>query len=109
MNNGAKYAAFRTYDVTTSTPSVCFTTAVQNMVAYGDPNPSGTPTPVAPGLSPSSVFVTVTMANGVPAEMTVGITSYQLNAVFATITLTNKPQATYSYLGRYAPGQGCTP
>ena len=53
VNNGAKYAALRTYESTTSTPSACFQTAVQDMVAYGDPTGANT-TPVAPNLTPSN-------------------------------------------------------
>ena len=52
VNNGAKYAALRTYEQTSSTPSSCFTTAVQDMVVYGDPT-GVTTTPVAPGLKPA--------------------------------------------------------
>ena len=108
VNNGAKYAALRTYESTNSTPSACFTTAVQDMVAYGDPTGTNT-TPVAPNLTPSEVSVNVTFSNGVPSTMTVAISSYALNAVFATINLTNKPQVSYPFLGRYAPTNTCTP
>jgi Flp pilus assembly protein TadG len=107
VNNGAKYAALRPYEPTTATPEACFQTAVQNMVAYGDPSGTTT-TPVAPGITPSKVALTVTFAKGVPSAMTVGITGYTLNAVVAKFTLTNKPQATYPYLGRYAGGNGET-
>ncbi len=107
VNNGAKYAALRPYEPTSATPEACFKTAVQNMVAYGDP--SGTTTaPVAPSLAPSNVTLTPTFTNGVPSAMTVGITGYTLNAVVQKFTLTNKPQATYPYLGRYAGGDGET-
>jgi Flp pilus assembly protein TadG len=105
VNNGAKYAAFRTYQPTTSTPEACFQAAVQNMVVYGDPTGTTT-TPVVPGLTPNNVFLTVTFLNGVPSRMTVGIASYTIDSVFARITLTNKPQATYPFLGRYAAGNG---
>lgn len=107
VNNGAKYAALRTYEVTDSTPSACFVTAVQNMVAYGDPTGTNT-TPVAPGLTPGNVSVSVTWGNGVPSAMTVAISSYALNSVFATVNLSNKPQVTYPFLGPYAPTNPCT-
>jgi len=106
VNNGAKYAALRAYEMTSTSASSCFTTAVQDMVAYGDPS-GATTNSVAPGLTPSKVTVTVTFANSVPSQMTVAINSYTINAVVATITLTNKPQATYPFLGRYAPGETC--
>jgi Flp pilus assembly protein TadG len=107
VNNGAKYAALKTYEQTTSTPSFCFTTAVQDMVAYGDP--TGTTTnAVAPGLTPSQVNLTVTFNNGVPSQMQVSISSYSIDSVFSKTTLTNKPSATYPFLGRYAPTNTCT-
>jgi Flp pilus assembly protein TadG len=108
VNNGAKYAALRTYESTTATPSACYTTAVQDMVAYGDPTATQT-TPVAPNLAPDNVFVNVTFSNGVPSQMTVGVSSYTIHAVFANITLTNKPQVTYPFIGRYAPTNACAP
>lgn len=107
VNNGAKYAGLRAYDSSTSTPSTCFLTAVQDMVAYGDPTGTTT-TPVAPHLSPSNVFLNVTFSNGVPSQFTVGISSYTINSVVASINLTNKPQMTYPFLGRYAPGNPCS-
>ena len=106
VNNGAKYAAIRTYDSTSSTASGCFQTAVQDMVVYGDPTGTNT-TPVAPGLSTSNVTVTPTFTNSVPTAMTVSISSYTINSVFASFTLTNKPQVTYPYLGGFAPGTTC--
>jgi len=107
VNNGAKYASLRTYDSNSSTPSACFTTAVQDMVVYGDPTGTNT-TPVAPGLAPGNVNVAVTFSNGVPSQMTVSLSSYTLRAVFANIVLSNKPQVTYPFLGDYAPGTTCT-
>jgi Flp pilus assembly protein TadG len=105
VNNGAKYAALRPYEPTDTTPEDCFKAAVRNMVAYGDPSGTTT-TPVAPGLAPANVFLNVTFANGVPSTMTVGIANYTINAAVATIALTNKPQVTYPFLGRYAGGNG---
>ena len=98
---GAHYAAVATYDSATTTPSSSFQTAVQNMVLYGSTT-AGT-TPVLPGLAASNVNFTVTFANGVPSAMTVSITGYTINSVFASATLTNKPQITYPYQGIWAP------
>jgi Flp pilus assembly protein TadG len=107
VNNGAKYAALRTYEQTSSTPSNCFKTAVQDMVAYGDP--TGTTTnAIAPGLTPSNVNLIVTFTNGVPTQMQVNISGYSINSVFTSMSLNNKPSSTYPFLGRYAPTNGCT-
>jgi Flp pilus assembly protein TadG len=109
VNNGAKYAALKTYEMTGNTPSSCFQTAVQDMVAYGNPNPGSNPVAVAPGLTPAKVFVNVTMTNGVPTQMNVGVTNFTIDAVMAKIALSNKPQVTYPYLGRFSPGETCAP
>ena len=98
---GAHYAAVATYDSATTTPSSSFQTAVQNMVLYGSTTAGATP--VLPGLAASNVNFTVTFANGVPSAMTVSITGYTINSVFASATLTNKPQITYPYQGIWAP------
>lgn len=107
VNNGAKYAALRAYEPTDGTPEACFKTAVQDMVAYGDPTGTNK-TPIAPGLAPGNVSVTVTFANGVPSQMTVAISSYTIDSGVAKIALANKPQITYPFLGRWAEGDGET-
>jgi Flp pilus assembly protein TadG len=101
---GARYASLATYDSPNSTPSAAFKTAVQNMVLYGSTTAGATP--VLPGLTASNVHFdsdSVTFTNGVPSAMTVSITGYTINSVFASATLTNKPQVTYPYQGIWAP------
>jgi Flp pilus assembly protein TadG len=100
VDNGARYAAYRTYDSSTITPSSAFNTAVQNMVVYGQPS-TGTKT-VAPGLTTGNVVLTPIFTNSVPTGMQVSLSGYSLNAVFKTFTL-NKPVVTYPFLGVYAP------
>jgi Flp pilus assembly protein TadG len=100
VDNGARYAAYLTYDSSTTTPSSTFNSAVQNMVVYGQPA-TGTKT-VAPGLATSNVVLTPIFTNTVPTGMQVSLTGYTLNAVFTTFTL-NKPVVTYPFLGVYAP------
>ena len=108
---GARYASLITYDSATDTPADDFQTAVQNMVLYGSPT-AGT-TPVLPGLTTANVSVTVcgistacpgyTSVLGVPQEVTVSITGYTIDAVFARSTLNGKPQVTFAYQGIWAP------
>jgi Flp pilus assembly protein TadG len=100
VDNGARYAAYRTYDSDTTTPSSAFSTAVKNMVVYGQPT-TGT-NAVAPGLTASNVVLTPIFTNTVPSGMQVSLSGYQLNALLKTFTL-NKPVATYPFLGVYAP------
>ncbi len=107
VSNGAHYAALRVYDSNTSTPSNAYLTAVQNMVVYGDPTGTAT-TPAAPGLTPSNVSVLVKFSStvagkGVPLTVTVYISHYTFDAVFAQTTYDSKPSVTYDYQGVYAP------
>lgn len=98
---GARYASIIPYDSATATPSAAFSTAVKNMVLYGSPV-AGT-SPVLSGLTSGDVNLTVTFANGVPSSMQVSISSYTINALFGTYTLTGKPRVTYPYQGVWAP------
>jgi hypothetical protein len=54
-------------------------------------------------LTTGNVNLTVTFTNGVPSAMTVSISGYTINSVFATASLTNKPQVTYAYQGIWSP------
>lgn len=98
---GARYASLAPYDSATTTPSAAFRTAVQNMVLYG--SPSAGASPVLSGLTVSNINVTVTFTNAVPSAVMVSITGYTINSIFATATLTNKPQVTFSYQGIWSP------
>ena len=101
VNEGARYAALRPCDSTTTTPSAAFSTAVENMVVYG--SPTGGTTPIVPGLKTSNVSVTSTFVHSVPSTVTVFISGYSIDSLFAQNTLTNKPQVTYPYMGIYSP------
>jgi Flp pilus assembly protein TadG len=98
---GARYASLVPYDSPTTAPSAAFQTAVQNMVLYGSPTAGASP--VLPGLTTGNANLTVTFANGVPSAMTVSISGYIIDSVFATTTLTKKPQVTYAYQGIWSP------
>jgi Flp pilus assembly protein TadG len=100
VDNGAKYAAMRTYDSNSATPSSAFLAAVMNMVVYGQ-STTGVK-PIAPGLQISNVSLAVTFDNTVPTSVQVSLNNYPLNAVFTTFTL-SKPVVTYPYMGTYAP------
>ena len=101
VNDGARYAALRPYDSATTTPSAAFKTAVRNMVVYGDP--AGGSTPMVTGLTISNVNVAPAFARNVPSTMTVSVSGYTIDSIFAQNTFTNKPQVTYPYLGIWAP------
>jgi Flp pilus assembly protein TadG len=74
VREGARYAALRTYDSASATPSAAFSSAVANMVVYG--SPAGGTTPVVTGVQTSNVNIGVAMVNGVPSTMTVWIDSF---------------------------------
>ena len=101
VTQGARYASIVPYDSATATPSAAFSSAVKNMVLYGSPAAGNSP--VLSDLSAWNVNLTVTFANGVPSSVRVSIGGYTINALFATYTLTGKPQATYPYQGVWAP------
>ena len=98
---GARYASLIPYDSTTTAPSAAFSSAVKNMVLYGS-STAGT-SPALPGLATTNVNLTVTFTNGVPSAMTVSVSGYSINSIFATSTLTNKPKVTYAYQGIWTP------
>ena len=95
--NAAELGSRLTYD--TSNPSA-FTTSLKNMVLYGSET-AGT-YPVVPGLTAANVAVDAHPdGNGVPHYVTVNITGYTINALFASFSLPNKPGATGLYYGQY--------
>ena len=98
---GARYASLIPYDSTTTTPSVAFSSAVKNMVLYGS-STAGT-SPALPGLTATNVNLIVTFTNAVPSAMTVSVSGYSINSIFAASALTNKPRVTYAYQGIWAP------
>ena len=100
VRQGARFAALKTYDSASTTPSTAFRDSVRNAVVFG--NPAGGSIPVAKSLTTSNVTLNVTFSNGVPNMMTVSIQNYTLDALLRTFTL-NRPSASFSYVGVYAP------
>ena len=98
---GARYASLIPYDSPSTAPSGTFSSAVKNMVVYG--TSTAGPSPALPGLATTNVNLTVTFINGVPGAMTISISGYSINSIFATSTLTNKPRITYAYQGIWKP------
>lgn len=100
VREGARYAAFKTYESGSATPPSAFLNEVKNAVVYGDP--AGGAVPVVANLTTDHVVLTVNWVNGVPGSMTVSIQNYTLDAFLKTFTI-SKPSATFSYVGVYAP------
>jgi Flp pilus assembly protein TadG len=107
VRNGARYGALLVYEsnatTTDSAPSSDFVTAVQNVTAFGDPNPPSGTAPVVSGLTASNVAVTVTFANGQPDTVRVHIRNYQVRSLFRNWTANRKPVASFGFMGRFAP------
>jgi Flp pilus assembly protein TadG len=98
---GARYASLRPYDSATVSPSETYLKAVRNMTVYG--NPAGGTIPVIAGLTAANVEVTVSMANGAPAQVRVAIRDYSMNALLKRYS-SLRPEAVFPYLGVYMPG-----
>lgn len=78
------------------------------MVVYGDPAPPNGARPIVAGLRPENVQITVTSGpiGGsivTPVAMTIAISSYTIDAVFARIPLNGRPNATFPYTGILIP------
>ena len=101
VHGGARYASMISYNSSNSTPPASYSTAVKNMVVYG--NSAGTGSPVVSGLGVGNVEIVPTMAGAIPKTITVRISSFTLNAVFGSTTFTSKPSTTFSYTGTPAP------
>jgi Flp pilus assembly protein TadG len=112
VREGARYASLTkiTNDGNSCTSQTAYQTAVQNTVVYGTTT-TGTQA-IAPGLGTGQVTVSVTCGTGtakaVPASVTVAISSYTLDAVVASWTITGKPAMTIPYFGTYCSTNGGT-
>ena len=101
VNNGARLASVISYDSATEEPSLAYTSAVKNLVVYGDP--AGGSAPAVPGLAPSHVAVRVAFANGVPGTVTVSVSGYTIDSLFGRMNCQGKPSVSYAFTGIYAP------
>jgi Flp pilus assembly protein TadG len=95
VQDAAELGSKMTYDTANSGQ---FTTALENMVVYGD-TAAGT-TPIVPGLTTSNVSVTTNLQGGIPLDVTVSISNFSLNALFNTFNFNGKPRATTVYMGQ---------
>src|SRR5579864_1235861 len=93
--NAAELGSKMTYD--TASPAT-YSTALKNMVVYG--NTTAGTTPIVPGLTTSNVTVTVNLAGTIPSDVTITINNYTIDAVFTTFTFNGKPRATAVFMGQ---------
>lgn len=94
VEDAAELGSKMSYD--TANPGQ-FTTALQNMVIYG--NTTAGTNPIVPGLSTSNVTVTPNLQGGMPTAVTVSISNFAVDALFTKFTFNGKPRATVVYMG----------
>jgi len=102
VHDAARYASMRTYSEQ-GTDAGDYITAVTATAVFG--NPSGDGPAAAPGLSTGSVTVSVNQATAGerPQTVTVTVNAYSIPGAMGTVSLANKPSATFPFLGRYIP------
>ena len=93
--DAAELGSKMTYDTANTS---AFTTALQNMVVYG--NTTAGTSPIVPGLSTSNVTVSVNPQGTMPTDITITINSFTINALFTNFTFNGKPRATAVYMGQ---------
>jgi Flp pilus assembly protein TadG len=84
----ARYASLRAGSPNTSEAQL--TTAVQNLVTYGDPAPAASAKALIPGLTNSTVELSLG-----PATATVSVRGFKLDSVFSEVKLDGRPTATF--------------
>jgi Flp pilus assembly protein TadG len=75
-----------------------FTTALTNMVVYGNTT-GGTP-PLVLGLSTANVTVSVNPKDAIPTDITITINNFTIDAFFTKFNFNGKPRATAVYMGQ---------
>jgi Flp pilus assembly protein TadG len=75
-----------------------FTTALQNMVVYGDTT-AGT-SPMIQGFTTANVTVSVNLVNNIPTKVEVSVKNFSLNTIFSTFNFIDKPRTVFTYIGR---------
>ncbi len=93
--NAAELGSRMDYDTGDPSP---FTTALTNMVVYG--NTTAGTTPLVPGLSSANVNVNANLVSSIPTNITVNISNFTIDAFFTKFTLNGKPSATAPYMGQ---------
>lgn len=107
---GARYASLaKVSNSGDSSIPTAYSTAIKNMVVYGNTSPAAGDQPVVPNLTTAQVSIAMLWDSGsVPTYCTVSISSYTIDAVFKTFTLTGKPSYKVPYLGDYcSAGASC--
>jgi len=114
VRGAGRYAATRTYDSATNTPSNNYKNAVSNMVMNGTTSTSAPQVGVTPGgdeyrlvnpINPDNIDIVMTFTDGVPGSVTVKLKNYEMDAFFTKFRLSGKPSVTFPFIGRWDPVQ----
>lgn len=95
VSNAAAMGSSMTYDTSRTAQ---FTSALQNMVVYGQTTAGATP--IVPGLSTANVTVNVHLQNSIPVYLTIGLNDFSIDALFTRFTLQGKPRVTTVFMGK---------
>ena len=106
VRSGTRYGSLRDYQSDGASCVSSVEDSVKNVVVYGSPNPAAGSIPIVRGLSTSNVDVDFAPdAKGVPTIVTVSVSSFTVDGLFAKFTFQGKPWAQVPYGGRYAPNE----
>jgi hypothetical protein len=95
---GARYGSMQTYE---QAAAEAYTTAVKNVVVYGDP--AGGDKPLLAGLTPANVEVSVMITKSKPSDIDVQIVGYQMPGLVKALQLNGKPRVRFPFMARYVP------
>jgi Flp pilus assembly protein TadG len=110
LRAGARYASLaKLSNGGDKTIPTAYATAVKNMVVYGNTSPAAGDQPVVPSLTTAQVNMSMNWDGGsVPTDCTISISSYTIDAIFKTFTLSGKPSYNVPYFGQYcSSGASC--
>jgi Flp pilus assembly protein TadG len=106
VRGGVRYGSVMNYSGATPACDASMQDKVSSLIVYGTPTPADGAVPVVRGLSKSNVNVDFHPdEKGVPGEVTVSITAFQVDALFTKFTFNGKPFASVPYAGRYSPSE----
>jgi len=97
VRNGARYASLSAYD---APDGATFKDRIRRMVVYGNPTAPTGSTPVVMGLNTTHVRVTEVKSGIMPDRVTVELTGFTIDAIFADYTMNGKPAVTFDYMGQ---------
>jgi Flp pilus assembly protein TadG len=96
VRDGCRYASTRTY-----AGEAAYSSDVRNVVVYGQPNPPAGANPLVHGLTTAAV--SVTPPTGMMTTVRVKISTFTMPLPISSVTLTNKPNVSFRFVGRYVP------